>query len=273
MGIYFVSLGTIPRHAMHVKRPPGFRAVAFRCCVAYNSCKRAPCHTLRCAGEMDPAEEAGIGMARVRKISRHPLKTKRNYFIVDACFLAEKYVPVGTAPTSGARDNVRKSKQWWREIDGQLGDERARVYIPDLCIAEAFKVLAKKYYREDAFSSPTKYKQARDRLSADVSMTHRQLQAQQRNVKYHDVPASRDIIVSTGRFYELFMKHKINVGLIDLILVSTAKYLMDFHDAERSQLHIITMDKALWRGTKKVTELPNAYDPTEPLDRFDRVFR
>jgi hypothetical protein len=47
---------------------------------------------------------------------------------------------------------------------------------------------------------------------------------------------------------------------------------MDFHDANRSQIHIITHDKPLWKGTKKVIELPNAYNPAEATDRFDKIF-
>ena len=70
----------------------------------------------------------------------------------------------------------------------------------------------------------------------------------------------------------MFMKNDCNVSIVDLIVVASAKYLMDFYDVDRSQLHIVTMDKALWRGTKKITELPNAYDPSEPGDRFGRVF-
>ena len=212
-------------------------------------------------------------MPRVRTIPKNPPKAKRNYFIVDASFLAEKYLPVGTALTEDAKTRIRESKRWWKDIDRQLNLDRSRVYIPDLCIAEAFKVLAKKYYREDAFKYAADFKSARDKLSNDVSLSHKDLQAQSRKIRYHDVPASRDIIVATGRFYELFMKHNFNVGIIDLILVSTAKYLMDFHDAERSQLHVITGDTALWKGTKKVAELPNAYDPSNPSDSFDRVFR
>ena len=63
-----------------------------------------------------------------------------------------------------------------------------------------------------------------------------------------------------------------NVSIVDLIVVASAKYLMDFHDAEKGQLHIVTMDNALWRGTKKIAELPNAYDPTQKADSFHRVF-
>ncbi len=102
--------------------------------------------------------------------------------------------------------------------------------------------------------------------------SHKKLQAHKRYVAYHDVSASRDIIVAVGRFYELFMKHECNVGIIDVILVSMAKYLMDFHDERRKQIDIITHGNALWRGTKKVPELPNAYDPSEPGDEYSRVF-
>jgi len=33
-------------------------------------------------------------MARVRKIDRNPPKSRKNYFLVDACFLANKYIPL-----------------------------------------------------------------------------------------------------------------------------------------------------------------------------------
>lgn len=210
-------------------------------------------------------------MARIRKIEKKPPKSARNYFLVDACFLANKYLPVG--PFKGAeQDQIRAAHVWWKEIDRQTEEDESRVYIPDLCIAEAFKVLAKKYYQSTLLSA-AQYKKARERLSADVSITHKALQAQSRRVKFHDVPASRDVLIATGRFYELFMKHGCNVGVVDLVLVSTAKYLMDFYDTPRRQLHIITHDNALWRGTKKVAELPNAYDPTQPKDLFSLVFK
>ena len=73
--------------------------------------------------------------------------------MVDASFIAEKYIPIGTAPTKEVKERIRECKRWWNEIDRQVGDERARVYIPDVCIDEAFKVLAKKYYQESVYSS------------------------------------------------------------------------------------------------------------------------
>lgn len=184
-----------------------------------------------------------------------------------------KYIPIGTAPNKPVEHQIREAHTWWKEIICQIADERARVYVPDLCIAEAFKVLAKKYYQENAFKNPVSFKNAPDKLSDDVSMTHRELQAQKRYVRFHDVPASRDIIISVDRFYGLFMKHNCNIGVIDLILVATAKYLMDFHDALRAQIHIITHDNALRLGSTKVSELPNAYDPANPTDAFGRIIR
>lgn len=212
-------------------------------------------------------------MARIRKIPKHPTKAKRNYFLVDACFLAEKYLPVGTAPSTEAASRIRECKKWWKEIDRQVDDERARVYIPDICIAEAFKVLAKKYYQEEAFKNSTTFKQARDRLRVDVTTPAKVLKSQKRHIRYHDVSTTRDIIIGVDRFYEPFMKARKNVGIVDLIVVATAKYLMDFHDAQRSQVHIVTMDAALWSGTKTITELPNAYDPTQSGDAFEKVFK
>ena len=212
-------------------------------------------------------------MARIRKIRKNPPKSEKNYFLVDACFLVEKYLPLGSAPTTELRDRLRQVKKWWKEIDRQVNTERGRVYVPDLCIAEAFKVFAKKYYQESEFSNSAAYKSARDKLAADVSIPHKDLKAQKRHIKYHDVPATRDIIIAVDRFYELFLRHGKSVQIVDLVLVATAKYLMDFHDAKKSQIHIITLDKPLWEGVKKVTELPNAFDPAEHPDSFESVFK
>ena len=207
----------------------------------------------------------------MRKIKTKP-RDEKNYFLVDACFLVEKYIPIGSTRSDEERTSLRQSKTWWKEIDRQSKAGLARVYVPDLCIAEAFKVLAKKYYSKESFKHSAEYKHARERLSGDMSLSHKVLKSPRRDIRYHDVPATRDIIIAVDRFYELFMKHQHNVGVIDLILVATAKYLMDFHDAKRDQIHLITMDKALWKGTKKIPELPNAYDLRQPNDAFDRVF-
>jgi len=211
-------------------------------------------------------------MARIRKIPRKPSKDRKNYFLVDACFLVEKYLPIGTAPNNETKERIRECKKWWKEIDGQVNDERARVYIPDICIAESFKVLAKKYYQESAFDKYQDYKEAKESLSEDVTIPSKELKQQKRYIKYHDLPTTRDVVIAVDRFYELFMKHDHNVEVGDLILLANAKYLMDFHDALRKQIHIITFDKTLRDGTKKINELPNAYYPGHASDVFESVF-
>ena len=211
-------------------------------------------------------------MARVRKIPTSPPRNTRNYFLVDACFLVNKYIPIKSVKPATAQPAVRACKTWWDEIDRQIDDERARVYAPDVCIAETFKVLARKYYNDAAFKFSAEYKTARDRLMRDIRTPDKVLKAQDRYIRYHDLPTSRDIIIAIDRFYELFMKHGKAVSVVDLILVAGAKYLMDFYDIPRRQLHIITLDDRLRSGISKITQLPNAYDPTRHADRYEIVF-
>lgn len=55
-------------------------------------------------------------------------------------------------------------------------------------------------------------------------------------------------------------------------MLATAKYLIDFFDLPKSQLHIVTLDRQLWEGAKVIAEIPNAYDPTRAADHAERVF-
>ena len=212
-------------------------------------------------------------MSRIRKISKSPSKDRKNYFLVDASFLAEKHLPIETGTTDEVKKRIRECKKWWKEIDRQVSEGKARIYIPDVCIAEAFKVLAKKFYSEKSFVEYSGYKKAKDALSDDVTITAKELKKQNRRIRYHDLPTTRDVVIAVDRFYELFAKNNHNVGVIDLLIVANAKYLMDFHDALRSQIHIITFDKPLRDGTKGIAELPNAYYPGEDNDTFEKVFK
>jgi hypothetical protein len=74
------------------------------------------------------------------------------------------------------------------------------------------------------------------------------------------------------RFYEVFQKAGYIVELPDLVILATAKYLMDFYDIPRRRLHIVTLDRKLRDGSKKIQEIPNAYNPTTPRDERSRVF-
>lgn len=215
--------------------------------------------------------ESEENMPRVRKIQRHPQNGK-NYFVIDANFLVNRYLPENLAPAGSQRDRIVACNQWWDEIEEQMDKDVARVYVPDICIAESFKVLAKKYYEDKWFSRAIDLNNARVRLRKAITTPTKTLRAAKRVVRYHDVSTTRDIIISVDRFYELFLKKQLKVSLPDLIVVSTAKYLLDFFDIPKDRLHIVTLDRALRAGSKKIQELPNAYDPTEREDARDRVF-
>jgi len=211
-------------------------------------------------------------MARVRKIARDPSPGK-NYYLVDANFLANRFIPPNVAPPGNQRTQIEKSNEWWDEIEDQLKRNKARVYVPDICIAETFKVLAKKYYEEGWFKSAVELNNARNRLKKTITVSAKTLRAYKREIKFHDISTTRDLIISVDRFYELFHRHNKKVSLPDLIVVATAKYLIDFFDIPKANLQIVTLDRNLWEGTKKIPELPNAYDPVQPSDYRDRVFQ
>jgi predicted nucleic acid-binding protein len=200
-------------------------------------------------------------MANVRKIQSRP-EGGKNYYLVDANFLANKHIPESKAPAGKQRQRIQACKAWWDEIDDQVNAGVARVYVPDICIAEAFKVLAKKYFEDKWFKYPVELKNARDALAKDIHTPPKALKAFIRKVRYHDISTNRDIIIGIDRFFEIFMKHKKKVSVPDLITVATAKYVMEFYDVPKDRLHIVTLDYPLREGVAKVAELPSAYDPT-----------
>lgn len=212
-------------------------------------------------------------MPRVRKIQRNP-RGYKNWFVVDACFLVNRFIPETRAPARGEdRKRIRACMDWWTEIEEQVKAQDARVYVPDICIAESFKVLAKKYYKDKWFKSSQDFGYWKGQLRERVSTPANVLRRANRFIGYHDVESSRDVIVAVDRFYQIYHRHGYHkVSVADLIVVSTAKYLMDFFDASREQIHIITMDGALRDGSQHIGELPNAYDPTRHSDRASVVF-
>ena len=211
-------------------------------------------------------------MGRIRKIYRN-LAHGRNYYVIDANFLANKYIPPDRTPNQKEKTRIEKCLDWWTEIDSQLCCDKARVYIPDLCIAETFKVLAQKYYVDKWFQNYREYRNARDQLIRDIAVPPKTLRAHSRQIKFHDISTSRDIIISVDRFYEVFLKAGLNVSLPDLVILATAKYLIDFYDIPKNRIHIVTLDRNLRDGSKKIQELPNAYDPTRGPDDRSSVFK
>ncbi|HXG53700.1 MAG TPA: hypothetical protein VNN77_20040 [candidate division Zixibacteria bacterium] len=174
-------------------------------------------------------------MARTRKIQRMP--NNKNCYLVDAKFLANRFIPAAkVTDLNGIR--VEWSQAWWREIDHQLRLGHALVYVPDLWIAEAFNVLAKKYYVDGYFARPVDYKNARDKLREFLHVSLRTLKPARRSIKVHDISLSRDIIIAAGRFDELFFKHKLSARVVDVVILLTAKYLIDFPYISANNLHV-----------------------------------
>jgi predicted nucleic acid-binding protein len=163
--------------------------------------------------------------------------------------------------------------KWWHEIDPQLKKGRARIYVPDICIAEAFKTLANAYFHRKWFKSPQDYVYWRSCLRKDIHISAKTLRSQQRKIYFHDLPTCRDIIIAVDRFYEMFAKKNLRVSVPDIIIAASAKYLMDYFDIPKDHLHIITLDRDLRKLTKQINELPNAYDPTAKEDKAERIFQ
>lgn len=209
-------------------------------------------------------------MGRVRKIQRKP--NEKIAYVIDANFLVNKFIPPGLVTDATEKATIEKSLEWWDELDKQLDAGDGVIYIPDICIAESFKVLAKKYYKHKYFKRSVDHKNARDKLSEFLKTPANVLRAANRKIKVHDVPTSRDLIISVDRFNELYHKYGHNVSVVDLLILATAKYLMDFYAIQKSQMNIITLDTALWEGSKKVQEVPNAYHPGKPADKAEKVF-
>ncbi|MCH7903488.1 MAG: hypothetical protein IH944_02850 [Armatimonadetes bacterium] len=155
---------------------------------------------------------------------------------------------------------------------------KARVYVPDICVAEAFKALAKNYYKATGcwWTSSDGYQKSRARLRDLVSMSHKKMKATRRKVHVHDVQSDREIIIGVDRFHEAFLKQRprwLNVGLPDLILASTGRYLMDYYDIPKERLFIVTMDTTLITGINKCcAELPNCHNPTDPAHSAANIF-
>jgi hypothetical protein len=209
-------------------------------------------------------------MAKVRKIKRTP-EDGFNYFLVDTNFLVNKHIPEACAPVGSQRQRVVACQAWWDEIDHQLDAGCAIVYVPDVCIAEAFKTLAKKRWIEKWLTAP-QYEAAKKALSKDIRIPASQLRSTGRTVRFHDLSTNRDIIISVDRFFEVFMKRGKTVQVADLIFAATAKHLLDFFAIPKARLHLVTLDNALREGIGLVAELPNAYDPTRSGHRAEIVF-
>lgn len=198
------------------------------------------------------------------------------YYLVDANFLANRHINEKLVGDAKEQKQILCAKAWWKKIKEQLKNNQARVYILDLCIAEAFKVLAKKYYNnEDIFSNAGSYSHAKRALAKDLTLSSKEAKKSIRSIKYHDIQTNRDIIISVDRFFEKSCRDRKKYGatsIVDLMILSTAKYLVDFYGLPKDRLFIITQDKPLYKLAKSYADLPMVFNPAEPRDAADKIF-
>ncbi len=209
-------------------------------------------------------------MPRKVRIKRRP--DPRNYFLVDACFLVNKYLKLSWIKDPAERERVRKCHLWWQEIDTQMKAQRARVFVLDVCIAEAFKTLAKKNYEDRVFTYPANYKSARDSLRKDIHLTPEKTRKQKRFIHYHHIDTNRDIIISVDRFFEKQHKLEVRVGVVDLMILAAGKYLIDFYGFTRRNLFIVTIDGDLHKLARSLSDVPYAFDPLRANYAAGKVF-
>ena len=205
-----------------------------------------------------------------RTIARNP--ADKNFYLLDANFLVNRFISPDCVLKPKEKIRVEASQRWWDEIDRQVKTGKAFLYVPDVCVAEAFRVLAKKYYLEKYFRKPIDYKRARDRLSRFLHMSPKALKAANRAIHVHDISTSRDVVVAVDRFNETLFKHKLQVSVVDVLVLATAKYLVDFFHIPRQSLFVITLDNDLWRGSKKFADVPSAFNPCVDRESASNVF-
>lgn len=215
-------------------------------------------------------------MPRSKKIFLNPKKHK-NYFLLDANFLVYASINERLLNSHIAFDDKESNRascclEWWKIIKGQLDKGKARIYVPDICIAEAFKVLAKWYYKKKFFKDGIYYNQAKKRLRKLLTIPYREMTKHRRHIKVHDLSTNRDIIIGVDRFYEILYKGNDNVQISDLILLASAKYLMEFFDINKEYLFIISCDSHLSKLSGKIQEIPAVINPTEGRYSADKTF-
>jgi hypothetical protein len=194
------------------------------------------------------------------------------YYIIDSCFFANKYLMPNEGENVEDSARIKNSKEWWDIIDYQIKQKNTIVYINDLCISETFKIFAKKYYQKGAFPKD-RYQRLRKKLSSDLSLGIRTLISKSRHIKYHNLMVDRDIIVGTSRFLEIAHKNGLqSLSVIDLTILSSAKFLIDFYKIKKEQIIILTGDRKIITCAKKSSDCPYIIDPLDPRNNYSDYF-
>lgn len=211
-------------------------------------------------------------MGRKKRVIQRFPENDSNHYLVDACFLVNKYLKPEWIKDEKDRKAVQECRSWWEEITKQIKHERAKVYIPNICIAEAFKVLAKKNFKDRIFKYPQNYQNARTALHRDIHLTTKDAAKQRRKIRFHDIETNRDIIISVDRFFEKLHKLNVRVEIVDLLLLATGKYLIDFFDFNQRNLFIVTIDGQLYQLARSLQDVPQTFNPHNPKDSANKVF-
>lgn len=119
---------------------------------------------------------------------------------------------------------------------------------------------------------PVNYKNARDRLRKDIHLTTRDARKQHRHIRYHDIDTTRDVFIGVDRFFEKAHKMRLNVGIVDLMLLATAKYLTDFLGFSDRSLFVVTADGALYKLARALPDVPMTFNPLLARDAAAKVF-
>jgi hypothetical protein len=165
---------------------------------------------------------------------------------------------------------IVNSQAWWNIIDRQLHEGKAIVYVLNVCIAEAFKALEKQYIKNRI--TYLTYQKARENLRKCLILTPKAARKSKRDVKFHDIEINRDMVIGIDRFFESFLKNHPNVGTFDLLILSAAKYLIDFYNYSPDNLIVVTLDNALWQGSKQIPDIPYVYNPNHKSNYADKIF-
>jgi hypothetical protein len=210
-------------------------------------------------------------MRKKRRIIRSN-RESLNHFLVDACFLVNKYINPAWIAEPNEKHRIQCCKDWWAKITSQLKQDKAKVFTLDVIIAEAFKTLAKKNFRQRIFKYSDSYKKACENLRNDMHLSAKKAKSTIRKITFHDIQMNRDIIISVDRFFEKVYKMDLHVGIVDLLLLATGKYLMDFYGLARDELFIVTTDTNLYKLARSLQDIPPAFNPTRKRDLASTVF-
>ena len=195
-------------------------------------------------------------MSHIKEIQ---IASDHHCFVVDACVLVD--AALATVLPSPENPRQEQTKEWWDRLHDLALAGESTIYIPDICIAEAFKVVAKKTWVQELLNHPQKTKVEtllRDWVTIDTKM----LKNPERIVPVHDISTNRDIIISVDRFLKTAITNGCkSLTVPDLIVAATAKYLIDFYNFRKEALHIVTNDQRLAKLIRACEEFMAPIEP------------